>query len=228
MLRFLGGILGRRIIGGNNMKIKMLSIVLCVAIIIPVFVMQVTEKVAPELNLTFTAKGDVSSANTTDGYVEGEAIIGFYGPMAFSNTKIVNDIAVKYGITLLDTEQKLSAALYSNVDNETFYEIASDTNVKYICRNHIAYGSEVPNDPSWPIQYGPESIGAPITWDNVTGSPTFRVAVLDSGIDYNHPDLKDNYLAVGYDWVNDDDDPWMIMVTVPIVRESSGLSETIM
>ena len=189
------------------MKIKMLSIVLCVAIIIPVFVMQVTEKVAPELNLTFTAKGDVSSANTTDGYVEGEAIIGFYGPMAFSNTKIVNDIAVKYGITLLDTEQKLSAALYSNVDNETFYEIASDTNVKYICRNHIAYGSEVPNDPSWPIQYGPESIGAPITWDNVTGSPTFRVAVLDSGIDYNHPDLKDNYLAVGYDWVNDDDDP---------------------
>jgi subtilisin family serine protease len=38
-------------------------------------------------------------------------------------------------------------------------------------------------------------------------------AVLDSGVDYNHPDLKDKILRtedgkiVGYDFVNDDDDP---------------------
>jgi subtilisin len=33
-----------------------------------------------------------------------------------------------------------------------------------------------------------------------------KVAVLDTGIDYNHPDLKANYLG-GYDFVNQDNDP---------------------
>lgn len=39
----------------------------------------------------------------------------------------------------------------------------------------------------------------------VTGNG-IKVAVLDTGIDYNHPDLKANYLG-GYDFVNADNDP---------------------
>ncbi len=33
-----------------------------------------------------------------------------------------------------------------------------------------------------------------------------RVAVIDTGVDYNHPDLASNYLG-GYDYVNNDNDP---------------------
>jgi subtilisin family serine protease len=33
------------------------------------------------------------------------------------------------------------------------------------------------------------------------------VAVVDSGIDYTHPDLAENYISGGYDWVNNDTDP---------------------
>jgi len=33
------------------------------------------------------------------------------------------------------------------------------------------------------------------------------VAIIDTGIDYQHPDLIDNYVPLGYDWVNDDNDP---------------------
>ena len=47
--------------------------------------------------------------------------------------------------------------------------------------------------------------------DLVFAETTFRggginVAVIDTGIDYNHPDLGANYRG-GHDWVNDDDDP---------------------
>jgi thermitase len=49
-------------------------------------------------------------------------------------------------------------------------------------------------------------IDAPEAWAISTGSPAVMVAVIDTGIDYTHPDLAANY-AGGYDFVNLDGDP---------------------
>ncbi|NLF88802.1 S8 family serine peptidase [Candidatus Bathyarchaeota archaeon] len=63
------------------------------------------------------------------------------------------------------------------------------------------------NDPYWNLQWGQKRIGADYAWNTTLGSSDLLVAVIDTGIDYNHPDLKANYVPLGYDWINNDNDP---------------------
>ncbi len=65
----------------------------------------------------------------------------------------------------------------------------------------------IPNDPYWDEQWGPIKIRADHSWDRQLGDSSVLVAVIDTGIDWNHPDLAANYVALGYDWVNNDTDP---------------------
>ncbi|NBO39240.1 hypothetical protein EBU99_11725 [bacterium] len=49
-----------------------------------------------------------------------------------------------------------------------------------------------PNDPSFPSLWGMTKIRAPETWSSFTGDQDFTVAVIDTGVDMAHEDLKDN------------------------------------
>jgi len=64
-----------------------------------------------------------------------------------------------------------------------------------------------PNDPNWEQQWGPKKIQADYAWNTTVGSHSVLIAIIDTGIDYTHPDLAANYVPLGYDWVNDDDEP---------------------
>ena len=48
------------------------------------------------------------------------------------------------------------------------------------------------NDPRYSSEWALPKIAAPAAWDTTTGSRTIIVAVVDTGIDYNHPDLAAN------------------------------------
>jgi subtilisin family serine protease len=62
------------------------------------------------------------------------------------------------------------------------------------------------------LPWGVERVGAPAVWFGSPGGPPpnmgegIKVGIIDTGIDYTHPDLADNYV-LGYDFVNRDWDP---------------------
>ncbi|MBI2060122.1 MAG: S8 family serine peptidase [Nitrospirae bacterium] len=59
----------------------------------------------------------------------------------------------------------------------------------------------VPNDPLYSQQWALPKIQAPQAWDLETGKPRVVVAVVDTGVDYRHPDLSANI------WTNEKEIP---------------------
>jgi thermitase len=82
---------------------------------------------------------------------------------------------------------------------------ARNPHVVYAEPDYIAYALEDPNDTDFAKQWGLDNDGqvydgrsgtvdadidAPEAWDITTGSPGITIAILDSGIDQDHPDLE--------------------------------------
>ena len=81
--------------------------------------------------------------------------------------------------------------------------LAGEASVLRAGLNYIVSTQVVPNDPLFGSTWGMNNttsqlndIDAPQAWDIYTGDPNYRVAVIDTGIDFNHPDLQGNI------WVN--------------------------
>jgi subtilisin family serine protease len=56
----------------------------------------------------------------------------------------------------------------------------------------IAGATSTPNDPLLPEQWALAKVSAPAAWQISSGSSDVVIAVLDSGVDYTHPDLAAN------------------------------------
>lgn len=68
--------------------------------------------------------------------------------------------------------------------------------------------SIVLNDPNWSKQANLREISMPSAWEETKGSKDVKVAVIDSGIDYQHEDLSGNVdESLRYDFFDDDTDP---------------------
>lgn len=64
-----------------------------------------------------------------------------------------------------------------------------------------------PNDPYFWLQWGPQNVQAPAAWDLTQGSVNVWVAIVDTGIDYNHPD-RPAFLLLGYNFAYNNSDPY--------------------
>ncbi len=111
------------------------------------------------------------------------------------------------------------------VDSDTVETLMGDSAVAYVAPDYIMSipqieaaedvraldTDSVPNDPYLNKLWGVKNCGATQVWPLKHDSPKIIVAVIDSGVDYRHPDLKDNMWTRegqhGYDFYENDTDP---------------------
>jgi serine protease len=76
------------------------------------------------------------------------------------------------------------------------------SDVKSADPNYIRRPSAGTNDPLYRVQWNYPLINLPQAWDVTTGSTDVIVAVIDTGVLLNHPDLQGRLIA-GYDFISD-------------------------
>lgn len=181
-----------------------------------------------------------AGAQRIDGrYVPGELVVRFRSGVASSarasalakqQGSIKRNLRVPGGAVVRVPRGKVSAARAA---------LARDPSVLYAELNYVYRASIVPDDTLYGELWGMDNAGdtdidAPQAWDATTGSADVVVAVVDSGVADDHPDLTENMHAnaaeasgtagvdddgngfvddvLGWDWVDDD----------PVARDENG------
>jgi len=143
-------------------------------------------------------------------YAEGEVLVKFKkgidlaGVKKFAKTQSLNlkkrfkllSKAKGQEIVLLKSSKKVDAEVLAKA-------LSANPNVVYATPNYRRELAATPDDTNFNSLWGMHNTGqtggtpdadidAPEAWDHSTGSSDIVVAIIDSGIDYNHPDLKAN------------------------------------
>jgi len=196
----------------------------------------------PESATQVTAKGV--------RYKQGELLVKFKAHIVAQQAKSISESYGAMEVKAFRRPRKLSS---SPIDQwrliklkpgketkETLERLSQDPDVEGVEYNHLYTADEIPDDKKFSEQWALHNTGqtggtidadidAPEAWNTQTGSHDVVIAVIDSGVDYNHDELADNIWTNlyeipgdgidndgngfaddvhGWDFANDDSDPY--------------------
>ena len=177
---------------------------------------------------TFGMIGEIESSDNNElrdyfeeDYVSGELIVKFKEPP--TSLVSINNLNEKYEVSSMEklfvnSEDTILDNIYILRFSEDLdllsimNDYSKDPNVIYVELNGLAIPFLIPNDQDFDKQWYLDNTGqtggkpdcdidGPEAWDVMIGSPDIVIAIVDSGIDYTHPDLENNI------WINEDEIP---------------------
>jgi subtilisin family serine protease len=111
----------------------------------------------------------------------------------------IDDVAGATGVVRVSTGSGSAAAVQA--------ALAASPVVDMVEPNRTRRASLAPNDPRYAGQAGYlQAVRLPDAWNTTTGNDAMILAIIDSGVQQSHPDLRSR-LVPGYDFVNNDANP---------------------
>jgi len=152
---------------------------------------------------------NVTDQGTKPAYVEGEVIVKFQPVLESAQTN-----SIRANLGLRTTQHfSLTGGEVAKIENgvsvpDMVRELSKNPNVLYAQPNYLYYPRVLPNDTYFNNLWGHHNTGqavngqpagtidididAPEAWDISMGSSSVIVAIIDEGVDINHPDLAGN------------------------------------
>jgi len=178
------------------MKVKLIiiSIILLLVMVFACGCIPVMEKLGL-VNPTDEEQLSPEKGGPPDGLVK--VLIGFKEKPGAAQQALVKGVGgkIKYTYHIVD-------AIAASIPEKAIEALQKNPNVTHVELDVKVYALDAELDNSW----GVKRIGSGFVHDDDNKGTGVNIAIIDSGIDYTHPDLDDNY-AGGYDFVNDDNDP---------------------
>jgi hypothetical protein len=143
--------------------------------------------------------------------VPGDLLVGFQSDVsAADQQKILKEVGAEEKTSFKKIHGSLAHLASGDVD-AAIAKLSKDPRVRYAEPNHVITIDSLPNDPAFANTWGLNNTGqtingapgtpdadidAPEAWNVTTGSPNVTVAVIDTGVDWSHPDLSSRI------WIN--------------------------
>lgn len=149
-----------------------------------------------------------SEGPPSNGVVPDEIVVGFQDVVPADVASWAADLGgevlmveptLSWVSIALDSEEEATQALDAALDRE---------DVRWAQRDGYVSTMHTPNDPLYGNQWGFPAISAPEAWDVETGSHDVVVAILDTGVEGDHPDLEANVCGPHESFVPGEDPLW--------------------
>jgi thermitase len=151
-----------------------------------------------------TKETTVNTSIAKGKYVKGEVIVKFKDSVGTAEKgKSLKSIGATKVPDKNGVKSEFDVLKVGNVE-AVVKALEKNPNVEYAEPNYIFNVNWTPNDYYYQgYQYGPQNTYTEYAWDYTRGTSSQEIAILDTGVDYNHPDL-DGKTIRGYDFVDND------------------------